>query len=183
MVHQNSAKFHLAHLESTQKLGQSIGQMLEARTLLALAGEIGSGKTTLVKAIAKALGVVETVTSPTFVMLNEYRTGRLPLYHLDLYRLYEESSEIIPFDLITGQLDEILNTKSIIIIEWANIFLNNYGQELNKLTENGYLSLSLQADKQSDQARILTVDHVGETSKSAFFLFEKLCKLSKDILF
>lgn len=182
MVHQNSAKFHLARLESTQKFGQSIGQMVEAHTLLALAGEIGSGKTTLVKAIAKALGVVETVTSPTFVMLNEYRTGRLPLYHLDLYRLYEESNEIIPFDLITGQLDEILNTKSIIIIEWANIFLNGYGQELNKLTENGYLSLSLEADKQDDQARILTVNHVGEISKTSFFLFEKLCKLSKDIL-
>ena len=182
MVHQNSAKFHLAHLESTQKLGQSIGQMLEARTLLALAGEIGSGKTTLVKAIAKALGVVETVTSPTFVMLNEYRTGRLPLYHLDLYRLYEESNEIIPFDLITGQLDEILNTKSIVIIEWANIFLDGYGQELDNLAENGCLSLSLQADKEDDQARILSINHTGQTNKTSFFLFEKLCKLSKDIL-
>jgi tRNA threonylcarbamoyl adenosine modification protein YjeE len=179
---QNSAKFHLAHLESTQKFGQYLGQMIEANTLLALAGEIGSGKTTLVKSIAKALGILETVTSPTFVMLNEYRTGRLPLYHLDLYRLSDENSENISFDLITGLLDEILNTKSIIIIEWANIFLKQYEQDLSKVIENGYLSLLLEPDKKDDHARLLTVDHIGVKNKTSFFLFEKLCKLPKNTL-
>jgi len=182
MVHQNSAKFHLAHLESTQKFGQYLGQMIEANTLIALSGEIGSGKTTLVKALAKALGIVETVTSPTFVMLNEYRTGRLPLYHLDLYRLYDESNEIIPFDLISGLLDEILNTKSVIVIEWADIFLKEYEHDLNKVLENGYLSLSLESNKKDDQARLLAVQHIGDKNKTASLLFEKLCKLSKDIL-
>jgi tRNA threonylcarbamoyladenosine biosynthesis protein TsaE len=182
MLNQNSVKFYLAHLESTQKFGQYLGQILEANTLIVLAGEIGSGKTTLVKSIAKALGIVETVTSPTFVMLNEYRTGRLPLYHLDLYRLYDNSHEIIPFDLISGLLDEILNTKSIIIIEWANIFLKQYEHDLSKVSENGYLSLILEADKKDDQARLLTINQVGEKNKTSSLLIEKLCKISKDVL-
>ena len=182
MLHQTSAKYHLANLESTQKFGQYLGQIIEANTLLALAGEIGSGKTTLVKSIAKSLGILETVTSPTFVMLNEYRTGRLPLFHLDLYRLYDETKEIISFDLISGLLDEILNTKSIIVIEWADIFLKQYEEDLNKVTENGYLSLTLQTDKKDDQARILTINHFGEKSKTSFLLFEKLSKLPKDFL-
>ena len=167
---------------STQKFGQYLGQILEVNTLITLAGEIGSGKTTLVKSIAKALGIVETVTSPTFVTLNEYYSGRLPLYHLDLYRFYDEQSELISFDLISGQLDEILNTKSIIIIEWANIFLKQYEQDLNKIVESGYLSLHLQPDKKDDHARLLTLTHIGEQTKNSFHLFEKLSKLSKDVL-
>jgi tRNA threonylcarbamoyladenosine biosynthesis protein TsaE len=182
MTYQNIAKLHLANLESTQKLGKYLGQIAETNTLLALTGEIGSGKTTLVKAIAKGLGVSEAVTSPTFVMMNEYHTGRLPLYHFDLYRLLDQKSEIISFDLIAGQLVEILNTKSIIIIEWANIFLNKFGKDLNNLCENGYLSLALEADKKDPQARVLTINSPEEQNKTAFVLFEKLCKLSKDVL-
>lgn len=180
-MNQNSSKLHLQHLESTQKFGQYLGQMLEGNTLLTLAGEIGSGKTTLVKSIAKAMGVVETVTSPTFVMLNEYRTGRLPLYHLDLYRLYEENTEA-SIDLMAGLLDEVLDTKAVIIIEWANILLKEYENALTDLSGSGYLNLFLEADKKDGGARTLTITHAGPKNKTSFFLFEKLCKLSKDVL-
>lgn len=81
---------------------------------------MGAGKTTLVQGLAQSLGVTETVSSPTFTMLNEYHSGRMPLYHLDLYRLSEDSQSIS--DLLATELDQFIDQKMIAVIEWADLF-------------------------------------------------------------
>ena len=71
--------------EETIALGEKLGASLQPGDILLLEGDLGAGKTTLTQGLAKGLGVTEFVNSPTFVIINEYFTGRLPLYHMDLY--------------------------------------------------------------------------------------------------
>ena len=73
--------------EDTTAFGRKLAEELEAGDILALIGDLGTGKTTLTKSVAAGLGVTEDITSPTFNIVNEYHSGRLPLYHFDVYRL------------------------------------------------------------------------------------------------
>ena len=73
--------------ESTQGLGYLLGKHLPQNTVILLSGNLGAGKTTLVQGIGRGLGIEESIVSPTFTLINEYLDGRVPLYHLDLYRL------------------------------------------------------------------------------------------------
>ena len=77
----------LSDYQATQNFGYLLGKHLPQGAVLLLSGNLGAGKTTLVQGIAKGLGIKESVVSPTFTLINEYLDGRLPLYHLDLYRL------------------------------------------------------------------------------------------------
>ena len=74
----------------TEEFGRSLAEKLEAGDVLALIGDLGTGKTTLTKSIAKGLGIGEMITSPTFTIVSEYFSGRLPLFHFDVYRLSGE---------------------------------------------------------------------------------------------
>ena len=100
--------------EDTLQLGERIGSLLFEGIVIRLVGDLGSGKTHLVKGIARGLNVPPTcsVTSPTFTLINEYN-GRIPLYHVDLYRL----STAVDFEDI-GLLD-ILYDEAVVVIEWA----------------------------------------------------------------
>src|SRR5438093_1183269 len=71
----------------TIAFGRALAGRLRAGDVVALSGELGAGKTCLVRGIAAGLGIAQNVTSPTFTIIHEYRSGRLPLYHVDLYRL------------------------------------------------------------------------------------------------
>lgn len=84
--------------------------------VLALAGDLGAGKTQFVKGLAHGLGYHREVTSPTFTLVHEYRGGRLPLYHLDCYRLET------PEELLEIGLDEYLRPEGVTAIEWADKF-------------------------------------------------------------
>ncbi len=99
----------------TEAFGLRLSDVLEAGDVIALTGDLGAGKTTLTKAIARGLGVRETVTSPTFMIIKEYRSGRLPLYHFDVYRL--GSAE----DLYDIGGDEYFDGDGVCIVEWADI--------------------------------------------------------------
>ncbi|MGF1604394.1 MAG: tRNA (adenosine(37)-N6)-threonylcarbamoyltransferase complex ATPase subunit type 1 TsaE [Thermosynechococcaceae cyanobacterium] len=77
----------LPNLAATQALGFALGQVLPAGSILLLEGDLGCGKTSLVQSIGEGLGITDLIVSPTFTLINEYHEGRLPLYHLDLYRL------------------------------------------------------------------------------------------------
>jgi tRNA threonylcarbamoyladenosine biosynthesis protein TsaE len=79
--------FDLPDAAATRQLGQHLGRSLPPSSVLLLEGNLGSGKTTLVQSIGEGLGIVEPIASPTFILICEYLEGRLPLYHLDLYRL------------------------------------------------------------------------------------------------
>jgi len=98
--------------EATLQLGAALAQQLQAGDVLALFGDLGSGKTCLTRGICQGLDVSEDVTSPTFVLINEYR-GRLPVYHFDFYRL-ESLDEIWNLGI-----DDYINNDGICIIEWA----------------------------------------------------------------
>lgn len=106
--------------EETFNYGHGIGARLAGGEILLLSGPLGAGKTLLVKGICAALGIdEEEVTSPSFTLVNPY-TGRLQLYHIDLYRLDEGASAAHAVDL-----DELLSDeRAVIVIEWAERMLN-----------------------------------------------------------
>lgn len=99
--------------EETMQLGQELAESLEPGDVLALSGELGSGKTTFVQGLAKGLGVAEFVNSPTFKIVNELE-GRMLLYHLDFYRINSED------ELINLGIDHYLFGPGAVVIEWAD---------------------------------------------------------------
>lgn len=102
-------------LEDTRKLGHKFANLIkEDGCFINLYGEIGAGKTAFVKFIAEALGIKEKVTSPSFVILNEYHTASLPVYHFDLYRL-----EHVGVSSISDELREYSEGRKITFVEWA----------------------------------------------------------------
>jgi tRNA threonylcarbamoyladenosine biosynthesis protein TsaE len=118
-------------------LGRALAAAVTTRAIIALNGPMGAGKTTLVQGFAHALGVTETVNSPTFTMLNEYHSGRMPLYHLDLYRLSEDSP-MFALALAT-ELDQFIDQKMIVVMEWADLFKiesRHYFSQLDHLVVN-----------------------------------------------
>ncbi|MBE9051344.1 tRNA (adenosine(37)-N6)-threonylcarbamoyltransferase complex ATPase subunit type 1 TsaE [Nostocales cyanobacterium LEGE 11386] len=109
-------KILLADAEATLNLGITLGQTLTAGSVILLEGDLGAGKTTLVQGIGQGLGINESIVSPTFTLINEYTQGRLPLYHLDLYRL--EPPEVVALNLET-YWEGIEVIPGIVAIEWA----------------------------------------------------------------
>lgn len=85
-MHYASCVIRVSKEEETLRIGEAIGKLLKPGDIIALMGELGAGKTVLVKGIARGLGVEEEPSSPTFVIMNAYQ-GRIPLYHFDLYRI------------------------------------------------------------------------------------------------
>ncbi len=109
-------KYWLADSAATQQLGHDFSDQLAPGVVLLLGGDLGSGKTTFVQGLASGLGITDAVTSPTFTLINEYLSGRCPLYHLDLYRL--ERAEIMALHL--EQYWEGLEVApGIVAIEWS----------------------------------------------------------------
>ena len=98
--------------EATVRLGQSIGARLQPGAVVSLIGELGSGKTTLVKGIARSLGVEEEVTSPSFTIMSVYQ-GRTVLYHVDLYRINDAD------ELDYLGLEDVLAGRGVCVIEWG----------------------------------------------------------------
>ncbi|MEC4814465.1 MAG: tRNA (adenosine(37)-N6)-threonylcarbamoyltransferase complex ATPase subunit type 1 TsaE [Scytonema sp. PMC 1069.18] len=109
-------KIFLVDAAATRKLGITLGQFLEAGSVILLEGDLGAGKTTLVQGIGEGLGITDLIVSPTFTLINEYTEGRLPLYHLDLYRL--ERQEVVALNLET-YWEGIEVSPGIVAIEWA----------------------------------------------------------------
>lgn len=97
----------------TESLGESWGREAQRGLVIALSGDLGAGKTQLVKGLARGLGVTSRVHSPTFTLVNEYADGRLRLFHLDLYRL--ETRE----QILSAGLEEYWQPDGVAVIEWA----------------------------------------------------------------
>ena len=108
-------RLHIASEKETERIGEAIGQAVEPGTVVALIGDLGTGKTTLTKSIARGLGVTETVTSPTFNIIREYKTGRIPLYHFDVYRIGD------PDEMFELGYEEYFYGDGICVVEWADI--------------------------------------------------------------
>ncbi|RJP35292.1 MAG: tRNA (adenosine(37)-N6)-threonylcarbamoyltransferase complex ATPase subunit type 1 TsaE [Actinobacteria bacterium] len=99
--------------EETFGLGLALAELLRPGDVVLLVGELGAGKTCFVQGIARGMGVGEHVTSPTFTLMREY-CGRLPLYHLDAYRLQDAS------DLYAIGVDEYLDGEGVLLVEWGD---------------------------------------------------------------
>ncbi|CUN10578.1 MAG: tRNA (adenosine(37)-N6)-threonylcarbamoyltransferase complex ATPase subunit type 1 TsaE [Turicibacter sanguinis] len=99
-------------VEETQKVAYAIGKWVKSGMILTLEGDLGAGKTTFTKGLAKGLDIKRNVNSPTFTIIKEYQ-GRLPLYHMDVYRLENGADEI--------GLDDYLYGEGVCVIEWASM--------------------------------------------------------------
>ena len=138
--------------EETIALGKRIGAKLQAGDIIAMQGTLAAGKTTITKGIATALGITETITSPTFCLISEYdgENVTLPLYHMDVYRL--DGAE----DFINLGVDDLLYGKGVSIIEWSEKIM----AELPKRT----IVLRLEPMGESSGDRKITLEnwHYGE---------------------
>ncbi|HWI59780.1 MAG TPA: tRNA (adenosine(37)-N6)-threonylcarbamoyltransferase complex ATPase subunit type 1 TsaE [Bacillota bacterium] len=99
--------------DETEALGEAWGREVQAGWVIGLSGDLGAGKTRLVKGLARGLGITARVQSPTFALVNIYPGGRLPLFHLDLYRLDT------PEQILAAGLEEYLHPAGVTVIEWA----------------------------------------------------------------
>ena len=103
------------NLDETKDLAYKFAELIKEKgCFINLYGEIGAGKTAFVKLVAQAIGVTEKVTSPSFVILNEYHSANIPIYHFDLYRLENEGVKTI-----TDELKEYSEGRQITFVEWA----------------------------------------------------------------
>lgn len=149
------------HVTETQNLGKTIGRLLEIPLVIALSGDLGSGKTVLVKGLAQGLEVPTEyyVTSPTFTIINEY-PGRYQLFHVDLYRLNDTT------DLEDIGWSELLSKNAVIAIEWAD-----------KLTAgifDDYLAVNLEIS--SDRDRRICLIGYGQNGINLIKKLEKSAK-------
>lgn len=123
--------------EDTRQFGLSLAAQCRPGTVIALLGDLGTGKTALTRYIAEGLGVQETITSPTFTIIQEYHSGRLPLYHFDVYRLRDAE------DLFEIGGDEYFYGDGVCVVEWADVVIDAlpedtlYVQIAYGETENG----------------------------------------------
>jgi tRNA threonylcarbamoyladenosine biosynthesis protein TsaE len=142
-------EFVLNSVEETQSFGIQLGKLLFPGSIVLLYGDLGTGKTTLTKGIAKGLGITVPVTSPTFTIVQEYGGGRLPLYHIDTYRLGD------PDELLEIGIEEYLNSSGVTVIEWPEV--------ISDFLPGEYLELSLaRAESITNDVRILSVKGTGE---------------------
>ena len=127
----------LPDAEATRKFGVALGRSLAAGTVILLQGDLGAGKTTLVQGIAEGLEIQDSIESPTFTLINEYLIGRMPLYHLDLYRLEPEEVEALHLESYWDGLERDLG---IVAIEWPERLQykpDNYLQICLSYQDNG----------------------------------------------
>ena len=97
----------------TEAVGEALGRVLQPNTVIAYRGDLGAGKTAFTRGLARGLGAGEPVTSPTYTIVNEYLSGRMPLFHFDMYRL--RSSD----DLFDIGWDDYLERGGVCAVEWS----------------------------------------------------------------
>ena len=141
---------NINNLEETQTLAQKLAEIVEPQDTITLEGDLGAGKTTFTQAFAKGLGITRTVNSPTFTIMKQYN-GRLPLNHLDVYRL-EDSDEDLGWD-------EIFYGDAVTVVEWAHLIERDLPGE----------RLAIEIRRVDENARIITLIPIGKR-------YELLCE-------
>ena len=116
----NELKFVSHSVQDTVQFAEKLARDLRPRDVLVLAGDLGAGKTTFTKALCAALGVVDTVTSPTFTLVHEYRGTKLVVCHADLYRLQRTG------ELSDLGLDDARRAGAVLVVEWGDLVLDHF---------------------------------------------------------
>ena len=106
------------NLKETLNLGEKLSQKLNPQSIVLLKGPIGAGKTSFVQGIARGLSISEDITSPTFALSHHYSSGKIPLIHLDLYRLENSYSAK---EVFFSEEEEASQNEAILIIEWPEL--------------------------------------------------------------
>jgi len=133
--------------KETEKLGQALGQRLQPGTILAYEGDLGAGKTAFTRGLARGLGAAEAVTSPTYTIVNEYLSGRIPLFHFDMYRLSCAD------ELWDIGWEDYLDRGGVCAVEWSEnvaeamegairVRIEKTGEESRKITIEGGVDLA-----------------------------------------
>lgn len=127
----------------TQAVAEKLAAHVEAGTVITLNGDLGAGKTTFTQGFAKGFGVTRNVNSPTFTIMKQYQ-GRLPLYHMDVYRLEDTGDDI--------GLEEYINGDGVAIVEWSNLIESSLPSE----------RLAITIERTGDEERKITFTPTGE---------------------
>ena len=135
---------HSLSSDETIELGRKIGEFLKKGDVLAMQGTLAAGKTTITKGIAQSLGVTDVITSPTFCLISEYE-GKMPLYHLDVYRL--EGSE----DFINLGTDDMLYGDGVSVIEWSEKIMDQLPKDV--------ITIKLEPECDGSTKRIITISN------------------------
>ena len=127
--------------EETEAVGQALGKILQPGTVLAYTGDLGAGKTAFTRGLARGLGATEQVTSPTYTIVNEYLSGRLPLFHFDMYRLHSAD------DLWDIGWEDYLDRNGICAVEWS--------ENVTDAMEN---AIWVRIEKTGEESRRITIE-------------------------
>ncbi|MGQ5709261.1 tRNA (adenosine(37)-N6)-threonylcarbamoyltransferase complex ATPase subunit type 1 TsaE [Lactobacillus sp. PSON] len=111
-------KLEINSAQEMQKLGSSLAKTAHPHDLLLLNGDLGAGKTTMTQGLGRELGIKRPVKSPTFTIVREYREGKMPLFHMDFYRLEND-------DLSSIDLNNYLAEPGLVVIEWPQLIMND----------------------------------------------------------
>ena len=143
----NEADVIVTSPEQTTELALKLAKLVQPGDLILLDGDLGAGKTTFTKGLAVGIGIERPVKSPTFTIVREYRSGRLPLYHMDVYRLEDGGAEELG-------LEEYINGDGVVVIEWSEFVSSEIPRQ--------YLRINFENDvKEDDDFRRIHLTGVG----------------------
>ena len=134
-------KFITNSPEETEKVGQALASALTPGTILAYEGDLGAGKTAFTRGLARGLGATESVTSPTYTIVNEYLSGRMPLFHFDMYRLASAD------DLWDIGWEDYLERGGVCAVEWS--------ENVREAMEN---AITVRIEKTGEDSRCITIE-------------------------
>ena len=122
--------------EETEKVAAEFARGLKGGEVIAMYGDLGAGKTAFVRGMARALGIQDHITSPTFTILNVYEGGRLPLYHFDVYRIAD------PDEMYEIGYEDYIGSDGVAVIEWAEL--------IDDILPDEYLRIDISRDSLDD---------------------------------
>ncbi|MEG0297068.1 MAG: tRNA (adenosine(37)-N6)-threonylcarbamoyltransferase complex ATPase subunit type 1 TsaE [Clostridium sp.] len=142
-------EFLVNTVEQTTELGIKLGKILNSGDVVCLTGDLGTGKTHISKGIANGLGITDHITSPTFTIVNEYDSGRLKLFHFDVYRVSD------PDEIYAIGFDDYIFSDGVSLIEWANY--------IEEILPSDYLHIHIEKDlSQGEDYRKIIFTPYGE---------------------
>ena len=137
-------KLESASPDETESIAIELAKEARAGSIYTLSGDLGAGKTVFARGFARGLGIMSPVTSPTFTLVNEYKKGRLPLYHFDVYRLGEAE------ELYDTGFEDYLENGGVVLIEWA--------ERIEELLPRPYFYISIEKDlSRGEDFRLITL--------------------------
>lgn len=139
--------YHTTNEQETKRLAAALSRLLSPGSVILLEGQLGAGKTTFTKGLAEELGIKRAIKSPTYTLIREYTEGRLPLYHMDLYRLEETGADEMG-------LEEYFEGEGVSVVEWGSLVEEEMPDE--------FLKISFSVTDEAGMERDIQLEAVGK---------------------